>query len=102
MQKQVTEHDDTRNWQLFVYVVMIFVLCFNFYNMVFIPLQFAYRIEFKGIFLAFEIFTILAYLVEIGIRVAQLKTASKIQPSTMKQNQFDKKLSKNDKDKLQQ
>jgi len=70
--------------------------------MVFIPLQFAYRIQFKGIFLALEILTILAYLLEIGIRVTQLKTSCKIQPLTTKHNRFDNLTIKDDIDKLKQ
>jgi hypothetical protein len=40
-----------------------------FYNLIYIPLQFAYRIEFKGVFLALEIITIVMYLLEIALRI---------------------------------
>lgn len=44
------------------------ILLITTWNMWFIPLQFAYNIPFNGIFLAFEILTILLYLAEIIFR----------------------------------
>jgi hypothetical protein len=38
------------------------------WNMWFIPLQFAYKFPFTGIFLALEIITILVYLADIALR----------------------------------
>lgn len=43
-----------------------------FYNLYFIPLQFAYRIPFKGGILALEILTIVFYLAEISLRFLTL------------------------------
>jgi hypothetical protein len=50
--------------------------------MIFIPLQFGFRIEFKGIFLAMEIFTISVYLIEIGMRIMHLKSDRQVYPET--------------------
>jgi hypothetical protein len=36
------------------------------WNVLFIPLQFAYKLSFEGIYLAFEIITILVYLLDIA------------------------------------
>lgn len=56
------------------------MLCLALYNMFFIPLQFAYRIEFKGIYLALEVLTIIIYLVEIATRVVEYKKLRKVVP----------------------
>lgn len=44
-----------------------------FYNLVFIPLQFAFNIRFRSVFLVMEIVTIVVYLVEMGIRIYKYK-----------------------------
>lgn len=42
------------------------ILLLTLWNFLFIPLQFAYKLEFKGVFLAFEIITIVAYLLDLA------------------------------------
>jgi len=44
------------------------ILLIVIYNIIFIPLQFAYRIEFTGIFAFLETVTILLYLLDIFFR----------------------------------
>lgn len=39
------------------------------YNMIFIPLQFGFRLEFKGYLLTFEVLTIVLYLTEVALRI---------------------------------
>ena len=43
------------------------------YNLVFIPLQFGYRIPFNGIYLLLEVFTILLYGADIYFRVLNIR-----------------------------
>lgn len=52
-----------------------------FYNFIFIPLQFGFRIPFKGPILALEIITILLYLTEIGLRVYTLIRLQRLKSS---------------------
>jgi len=42
------------------------ILLLTLWNLFFIPLQFAYKLAFEGVFLAFEIITIVAYLLDIA------------------------------------
>jgi len=42
------------------------VLLLTLWNLFFIPLQFAYKLKFEGVFLAFEILTIMAYLMDLA------------------------------------
>lgn len=51
-------------------VIKFCVTLFSFYNLVFIPLQFAFRIEFKGAYLALEILTILTFICDIIFRIS--------------------------------
>lgn len=39
------------------------------YNLVFIPIQFAFNLKFKPVYLVMEAITILIYLIDISIRV---------------------------------
>jgi len=65
-QEQEAKYDNTT---LFMRIVQAINMALVFYNLLFIPLQFAYRIKFKGVFLALEIVTIGMYLTEIGLRI---------------------------------
>jgi hypothetical protein len=49
------------------------ISAFSFYNMVFIPLQFAYSISFSGWFLALEILTIILYVIDLSIKLYSYK-----------------------------
>lgn len=42
------------------------------YNIIFIPLQFGYRIPFHGVYLVLEVFTVILYLLDIFYRVKNL------------------------------
>jgi hypothetical protein len=44
-------------------VIVLIVITWNIW---FIPLQFSYKIEFHGVYLAFDIITMLVYLGDIG------------------------------------
>ena len=55
-------------------VLQLFVV----YNLVFIPLQFAFNIKFKPIYLVMEVLTILVYLMEIAIRVVKFRRLKKL------------------------
>lgn len=59
-------------------IVNIINMLLAFYNLAFIPLQFGFRIPFKGAFLALEIVTILMYLSEIVLRVFTVIRLQKI------------------------
>lgn len=65
-----------------------------FYNMIFIPLQFGFRIPFKGLILALEIITILLYLTEIGLRVHTIMRLKKLETTQLSliKTQADRKL----------
>lgn len=49
------------------------ILLLSIYNVIFIPLQFAYRIDFHGVYLFLEIMTIFFYLVDIVYRFQNLR-----------------------------
>jgi len=51
-------------------VIKFCVTLLSFYNLAFIPLQFAFRIEFNGVYLALEILTILALICDIVFRIS--------------------------------
>ena len=68
----------------------------SIYNLIFIPLSFAFRIKFEGVFLTLEVLTIFFYLVDICLRWSKLNNyyqLEKIPDSRL--NQYDRKL-KND------
>jgi len=44
-------------------VLILIVITWNIW---FIPLQFSYKIKFEGVYLAFEIISMLVYLMDIG------------------------------------
>jgi hypothetical protein len=48
------------------------ILVIVIYNLIFIPLQFGYRIQFKGIYLIMEVFTMVMYAFDIFYRVKNL------------------------------
>ena len=75
-------------------VILLINMALVFYNMIFIPLQFAYRIEFKGIFLALEIITIVMYLTEIGLRIYTVIRINRLKDTQLAQikNSSDRKL----------
>ena len=75
-------------------VILLINMVLVFYNMIFIPLQFAYRIEFKGVFLALEIITIVMYLTEIGLRIYTVLRINKLKDTQLAQikNSSDRKL----------
>jgi hypothetical protein len=65
-----------------------------FYNLIFIPLQFGYRIKFVGFIMALEILTILMYSLEVGLRIytaIRIKRLKSMQLSLIK-NSLDRKL----------
>lgn len=66
----------------------------SIYNYIFIPLQLAFRIPMTGKYLAFEIVTIVVYLIEIVIRIWELEKMSKLDktPMVLIQDINDKKL----------
>lgn len=47
------------------------------YNVVFIPIQFGYRIKFDGFVLAMEILTIIFYILDIKFRVQNIQLYSR-------------------------
>ena len=47
------------------------------YNIIFIPLQFGYRIPFHGVYLVLEVFTVVLYLLDIFYRVKNLRMLEK-------------------------
>ena len=49
------------------------ILLVSIYNILFIPLQFGYRINFEGPFLMMELFTIILYCFDIKFRMQNLK-----------------------------
>lgn len=49
-----------------------------FYNLIFIPLQFGYRIKFKKFYLAIEILTLFMYSVEIALRIYKVTRIKKL------------------------
>jgi hypothetical protein len=51
----------------------LWILLIVIYNLIFIPLQFGYRIPFKGIYLVMEILTWLLYIFDIIYRSKNLK-----------------------------
>jgi len=73
------------------------------YNLIFIPLQFAFDIKFKHFYLAMEILTILIYLVEVAIRIYKLTRLTELKNKPMSEvvNLKDQFL-KQDKYKLRQ
>ena len=75
-------------------VILLINMALVFYNMIFIPLQFAYRIEFKGVFLALEIITIVMYLTEIGLRIYTVLRINRLKDTQLAQikNSSDRKL----------
>jgi len=48
------------------------ILILSTYNLIFTPLQFAYRIDYKGIFAIMELFTVVIYLFDIYYRKRNL------------------------------
>ena len=54
-----------------------------FYNLYFIPLQFGYRIPFKGGVLALEVLTIIFYLLEIALRLFTLTRLRKLRTTQL-------------------
>jgi hypothetical protein len=78
----------------FMRVVQTINMCLVFYNIVFIPLQFAFRIPFKGAYLALEILTIMFYGCEIGLRIFSLLRLKKLKSTqiTLIRNLQDRKL----------
>lgn len=48
------------------------------YNLAFVPLQFAFRIELTGVLMAINIFTKVFYLVDIIVRGLMIKKATRI------------------------
>jgi hypothetical protein len=75
-------------------VIQAINMALVFYNLIFIPLQFAYRIEFKGVFLALEIITIVMYLTEIGLRIYTLIRIKRLKNTQLTQikNSSERKL----------
>lgn len=49
------------------------ILLISVYNMIFIPLQFGYRIPFRGKYLVLELVTILLYGMDIFFRLRHIK-----------------------------
>ena len=49
------------------------ILTIVIYNLIFIPLQFGYRIKFRGIYLVMEILTMFLYIFDIIYRSKNLK-----------------------------
>ena len=58
-------------------IFQIALLPLVIYNLIWTPLQFAYRLKYEGIFLAMEIITILAYLVHLLFHMYVFMKASK-------------------------
>jgi hypothetical protein len=75
-------------------VIQAINMALVFYNLIFIPLQFAYRIKFKGVFLALEIITIVMYLTEIGLRIYTLIRIKRLKNTQLAQikNSSERKL----------
>jgi hypothetical protein len=48
------------------------------YNIIFIPLQFGYRIPFHGVYLVLEVSTVILYLLDIFYRVKNLRMLEKV------------------------
>ena len=71
----------------FMRVVMAIL---SFYNIVFIPLQFGFRIKMQGIYLVMEMFTILFYLLDAGLRLVTIGRLKKVREMS------DTELSKED------
>ena len=75
-------------------VVQVINMLLVFYNLIFIPLQFGYRIKFEGFIMALEILTILMYSMEVGLRIytaIRMKRLKLMQLSLIK-NSSDRKL----------
>jgi hypothetical protein len=49
------------------------ILFIAIYNIIFIPIQFGYRIKFDGLFLMMEIFTIILYGFDVKFRLTNLR-----------------------------
>lgn len=69
MQEIYAEIEVFDNWNFMRRVVKWCVTLFTFYNLIFLPLQFAFRIKFEKVWLALEILTILSLLLDICFRV---------------------------------
>ena len=59
-----------------MYLAVLFI---SIYNSLFIPFQFAFRTQFKGIYLAIEVLTIILYAADIIFRVGNLRMMSKLE-----------------------
>jgi len=73
----------------------------NLYNIVFIPLQFAFLIPFEGFYFVFEILTIFTYSLDIVFRsrnIFLLVRSSGVLPTSS--NDYERRL-RDDKEKLQ-
>lgn len=54
-------------------VTGLIMMIISIYNIVFIPLQFAFRIKFKGVFLAMELVTLWLYLIDLCSHIYQYR-----------------------------
>jgi len=48
-------------------IVRFFITLASLWNVVFIPLSFAFRVPFEGVILAFEVLTVFFYLIDLGL-----------------------------------
>jgi hypothetical protein len=53
------------------------ILGISIYNLIFIPLQLAYRIPFRDIYIVLEFATILLYLLDVFLRVKKIQSLMK-------------------------
>ena len=62
----IIKYTSTRNFMKWSIISM------SIYNLIFIPIQFGYRIKFEGIYLLLEAFTIVIYIADIFYRTKNL------------------------------
>ena len=63
-------------------LIEIILAMLSFYNVIFIPLQFGFRIPFTGMFMTLEVCTIIFYLVDASLKSNKIARLKQIQTMT--------------------
>ena len=75
---QINEDNQTESlmtrWLSIKNVISFCITVTSIYNIIFIPLSFAFRIPFEGVYLSFEVATVFFYLVDICLRWSKLNS----------------------------
>lgn len=71
--KEITQKEKVKKFLKRLRLKQNILLLFVLYNILFIPIQFAFKIPFEGVFLGFECATIVVYTFDMTFRIVKLR-----------------------------